>query len=91
MHEVYVEDENGELIDVLPYCSDACARTDENYAGWAGAHETEFTTWCMNCGVVIGGFEPECEHVYPVVVNLIGTPEDEYCEHGTLVRSGGVR
>lgn len=85
-HFVYIEDDDGELFGVHVYCSDACARGDEDYAGWSGCHEVEFTTWCMGCGVVIGGLEPECEHVYPTVVNLIGMPEDEYCEHGTLVR-----
>ena len=90
-HFLYVEDNNGELVDVLNVCSDSCARQlakRENipYDGWNGAHEVEFTTWCLNCGVVIGGIDPECDHVYPVVVNLIGEPEREYCEHGTLIR-----
>ena len=86
-HIVHHDDENGEMVDISDYCSDACARTDEDYDGWAGCHEVEFTTYCENCGVVIGGLDPECEHVYPVVVNLIGVPENEYCEHGTLIRA----
>ena len=89
MHEHYIEDDDGELVDIRVYCSDSCNRDDngEHYQGWSGCHEAEFTTWCQNCGVVIGGLDPECEHVYPVVVNLIGEPEDEHCGHGTLVRS----
>lgn len=92
MHYLPIEDDDGQLVDMLPTCSDACSRdlaTRENlpYGEWYGAQETEFTTYCENCGVVLGGFDPECEHVYPVVVNLIGEPEDEHCEHGTLIRA----
>lgn len=91
-HELWIEDNNGELIDVAVLCSDSCARQfasvqDLPYDGWNGAHEVETTTWCENCGVVIGGLDPECDHVYPVVVNLIGEPVNEYCKHGTLIRS----
>jgi hypothetical protein len=100
MHEHYLEDDFGDLVDIVPFCSDSCHRdwcatNDETYGGWNGCHETEFDQWCASCGVIIGGFQSaedddpdgECDHRYPVIVNLIGEPEAEYCEHGTLIRA----
>ncbi len=89
-HLQYIEDADGDLIDLEYFCSDSCARNGAtNYQGWSGIHELEFTEWCKSCGVVIGGTDsdPQCDHLYPIVVNLIGVPVDEHCEHGNLVRS----
>lgn len=87
MHIVFHTDDQGDTIDASYYCCDPCARTDNDYAGWNGCHETEHRTYCENCGVVIGGFNEPCDHLYPTTVNLIGIPEDDYCEHGELVRT----
>lgn len=93
MHSHYIEDARGDLVDIIPFCSDSCHRqwhqdASEPYEGWNGAGESEFNEWCQQCGVIIGGSaEDDCGHLYPVVVNLIGIPEDVYCEHGTLIRS----
>lgn len=92
MHYVPILDDYGDTVDMVPYCSDECAQTNPHYAGWYGASETEYTTYCQSCGVILGGVGdgPHCDpdHVWPVVVNLSGIPEDEYCEHGTLIRAG---
>lgn len=61
MHKLYIEDDNGELIDVVNLCSDSCHRTyctriGMTYLGWNGAHELETTDYCANCGVVLPGF-----------------------------------
>ena len=87
MHEVYIEDRNGELVDVMPVCSDACARESEHYAGWSGCHELEFTDWCQNCGVVLPGLETECYcQSANVVVNRFKVTERELCEHGNVMQ-----
>ena len=88
MHEHYIEDENGELVDVIPLCSDACHRNyaGSDYAGWSGCHETEFTTYCAQCGVVIPG-QDACEHqTLNVVVNRFRSEEGERCEHGSWIQ-----
>lgn len=58
MHYHFIEDEKGDLIEVLEFCSDSCNRehNGEDYAGWNGCHEAEFDTLCTNCRVEIKGF-----------------------------------
>ena len=56
-----VEDEAGELVDVIPFCSDYChrgycAREGVEYNGWNGCHETEQDEVCAYCDEVIEGF-----------------------------------
>jgi hypothetical protein len=87
MHEHYIE-ENGELIDAIPLCSDACNRdyAGEAYAGWNGCHESEFTTYCANCGVVIPG-EDACEHQLDnVLVNRVLSLGGVECPHGNWIQ-----
>ena len=38
-HIVLKSDSEGQIVDLVHYCSDTCAKTDEDYAGWYGAHE----------------------------------------------------
>ena len=88
MHEHYIEDERGDLIDAIPLCSDACNRdyAGSAYAGWSGCHETEFTTYCANCGVVIPG-EDACEcQSRNVVVNRFLSEAGEKCSHGNWIQ-----
>jgi hypothetical protein len=55
-HFVYVNDDNGDLVDLIVYCSDYCARTDIAYDGWNGAHELEGCDECASCGDVLRGY-----------------------------------
>jgi hypothetical protein len=61
MHFHFVEDDNGELIDVIDLCSDFCnqaycqANPGNVYTGWNGCHEIEFDSVCAECGDKIEG------------------------------------
>ena len=55
-----IEDNEGELIEAIPMCSDSCVRQyclDNNlkYDGWNGCHELEFDDYCGSCESVIVG------------------------------------
>ena len=54
-HAIIIEDSQGELVDVVAYCSDSCAKTSEHYAGWYGCYEPSFSTECPNCNQFIRG------------------------------------
>lgn len=94
MHEMIIEDERGDAVDAVPFCSDACHRdyAGAAYAGWSGCHETEFTTFCAACGVVIPGVDVDydgqpCEcQSRNVVVNRFLSDEGETCEHGHWIQ-----
>lgn len=89
MHEMWIDDENGDLIDAVPFCCDNCHHdyAGNSYAGWNGCHETEFTTYCQNCGVVIPGFEDACEcQNRNVVVNRFLSVKGEKCKHGNWIQ-----
>ena len=51
-HLVMHEDQAGQLVDVTYYCSDYCARSDKDYAGWFGCQEIP-SEWkpvfCASC------------------------------------------
>jgi hypothetical protein len=88
MHEYYIDDAAGDLVDVIPLCSDSCLRAYslENYAGWNGAHESEFTTHCAQCGVVIPG-DDACEHqTHNIIVNRFPSDTGERCPHGNWIQ-----
>ena len=66
MHLHFIEDESGDVVDQLEFCSADCHRDyvvdqnkchlyGDNYGGWNGGHESEFGTTCHNCGAVILG------------------------------------
>ena len=53
MHYYFVEDADGDVVDLIPYCSDFCHREDqgENYRGWNGCHEgADYDQECALCG-----------------------------------------
>ena len=85
MHYHYMEDESGDVVDLVPLCSDACHRdwAGEDYQGWSGCHEgSDSVEFCANCGVVAGGtYECDCQRDN-VVVNRFLSDEGEKCEHG---------
>lgn len=88
MHLHEIKDQSGELVELVKFCSDACNRdwAGLDYQGWSGCHETEFTTYCVACGVVIPGFDA-CEHqTSNVVVNRFLSDEGERCEHGNWIQ-----
>jgi hypothetical protein len=50
---VTIDDARGDVVDANYYCSDECAKSDENYAGWYGCVELDFgqkchAVWCDN-------------------------------------------
>lgn len=50
----------GDLLDLIPFCSDYCHYwyCHENgieYEGWNGCHESEFDQQCAECGTLIKG------------------------------------
>lgn len=88
MHQHYIEDEDGQLIDVVSLCSDACHRdyAGEDCAGWNGCHEAEFTTFCAQCGVVIPGQDATEAQASNVVVNRFLSDEGEKDETGAWIQ-----
>ena len=89
MHNHYIEDERGEILDIVPLCSDSCNReySGRDYAGWSGCHELEHTDYCANCGVVLPGFEDACECQFAnVVVNRFLSDTGEVCGHGNWIQ-----
>ena len=90
MHEHCI-DRDGETVDVVKLCSDACNRdwcadNGETYDGWAGCHETEFTDWCAQCGVVLPGQDADPCQLANVVVNRFSRADGERCEHGAWIQ-----
>lgn len=59
IHIVSKEDEEGNIYEYGYYCSDLCAKTDPDYAGWYGAVELSdplMTTMpCEACGHEMAG------------------------------------
>ena len=50
-HIVWHEDKEGQAIDVTYYCSDYCARSDKDYAGWNGCFEIPAECESVFCGL----------------------------------------
>lgn len=94
MHVHIVENGAGNVVDVIPFCSDACHREfcansmgDLAYEGWNGCHEGgDSVEYCAQCGVVAGGAY-ECDHQRDnVVVNRFRSENGERCEHGHWIQ-----
>jgi hypothetical protein len=94
MHYHEIDDERGDLQELVPFCSDSChvewcREHNVEYGGWNGAHESDVTEYCANCGVIAGvGTEDDdaCEHQRDnVVVNRFTTEAGERCEHGKWI------
>ncbi len=88
MHYHFVEDSSGDLVDLVPFCSDAChqawcTENDVAYGGWSGANEGgDSAEFCAHCGTFAGG-TPECDHQRDnVVVNRFRCDDGEQCECG---------
>ena len=55
VHLYMVEDTDGNLVDVIEFCSDSCHRAwcaERNvpYEGWNGCHEFNAPVQCQCCG-----------------------------------------
>ena len=91
-HYIIIEDDQGEMVDRIDVCSDACHRdwcrdNDQPYEGWHGCNETELTDWCASCKVVLPGSEDACEcQQYNVSVNRFPSEHGDKCEHGNWIQ-----
>lgn len=57
-HLGYIEDNQGDIIDLVIYCSDFCNKIhNKNYEGWNGCHELRISQPCECCGVIVEGIE----------------------------------
>ena len=57
-HLHFVEDQNGDVIDNIVYCSDSCHRNhSKTYNGWNGCHEISVSEPCASCGAMVMGIE----------------------------------
>lgn len=88
MHYHLITDDTGDVVDLIPFCSDACHQEycrDHGvpYGGWNGCHEGgDSCEFCANCGVFAGG-TAECEcQVRSFVVNRFPSSTGEVCKHG---------
>lgn len=58
LHAHYFEDDKGDLVDLIYFCSDSChrdwcEREGETYGGWNGCQERpDYEVPCENCGGV---------------------------------------
>jgi hypothetical protein len=55
-HIVLHEDKSGQLIDLTYYCSDTCAKSNSDYAGWYGCVEVPSEAQpmlCASCNVTL--------------------------------------
>lgn len=92
MHLHYIEDERGDLVGLVTFCSgpchrEWCERSGNAYGGWNGCHEGEdCPEFCANCGVFCGGI-PDCDCQRDnVVMNRFLSEYGELCEHGHWVQ-----
>jgi hypothetical protein len=94
-HYHFIEDETGDLVELVPFCSDSCHRqwcadNNETYGGWNGCQEgSDAGEWCALCGVIVT--QPSdwdaCRCGWDNVdVNRFRASEDERCEHGLLIQ-----
>jgi hypothetical protein len=93
MHEHIIEDENGNTVDSVRFCSDRChhdwhQQTDTPYEGWNGCHEgSDANEYCAQCGVIVWCGEDSCKCQRDnVLVNRFRTESGEYCEHGNYIQ-----
>jgi len=61
MHYYMLEDKTGDLVDLVPFCSDYChqdycRRTGKTYEGWNGCQEgSDYPQYCNQCGELVSG------------------------------------
>jgi hypothetical protein len=55
MHLHFIDDLDGNIIDVMEFCSDFCHQDalGVEYQGWNGCHEMQHDTTCQNCGEIL--------------------------------------
>ena len=71
-HLHYIEDETGDVVDHVVFCSDYCHKQhmDEKYRGWNGCNEISTTEPCVECGRTVEGldedeyYEPDESYAY---------------------------
>src|SRR4249920_978103 len=92
MHVHLIENGEGNVVDVIPFCSDAChrdycaAHSDLTYGGWHGCIEGgDGMEFCAQCGVVCWGYKCDCQRDN-VVVNRFTSDTGEKCEHGNWIQ-----
>ena len=56
VHQHIIEDEQGDAVDALYFCSDFCHRSHmgEEYQGWNGCVEVMGPAYCEECNAEIG-------------------------------------
>ena len=92
MHYYEINDSKGDLVELVPFCSDSChvewcARMNLAYDGWNGAHESEYNEYCAACGVIANAGDESCEHQQDnFVVNRFLSEDGETCEHGNWIQ-----
>ena len=98
MHYHQIEDSNGDLTGLVPFCSDSCHQewcqvNQVAYGGWNGSHEgSDYSEYCSNCGVIVsvGSMDESCACQRDnVVVNRFTTESGETCEHGHWIQLPG--
>lgn len=84
--------ERGEVVDLVPFCCDACHRDwceaeGIAYDGWSGCHEgSDYPEWCASCGTFAGGTaECDCQRDN-ILVNRFPSAEGERCECGNWLQ-----
>ncbi len=92
-HHHYINEENGDLADIIVFCSDSCHQDydrdhDLRYDGWNGAHESaDYNEYCASCGVIAGCGPESCEHQRDnVIVNRMLRLAGEMCSHGNWIQ-----
>lgn len=92
MHVHLIENGAGNIVDAVPFCSDACHRaycashSDLTYGGWHGCQEGgDAVEFCAACGVVCWGYDCDCQRDN-VVVNRFASDSGEKCEHGNWIQ-----
>ena len=60
-HLHFIEDDSGDVVDHLVFCSDYCHKQhmDEKYRGWNGCNEISTTEPCVECGSTVEGLDEE--------------------------------
>ena len=82
IHFVYENKEqerDGNPVDCKHYCSDFCNRdaNGENYQGFNGCHEIDYSQPCDNCGKTMLGVE-DYDDSYWDAVNFINEMGSDY-------------
>jgi hypothetical protein len=57
-HLHFIEDEYGDVVDNIVFCSDFCHKEYTiDYKGWNGCNEISISEPCTNCGETVNGIE----------------------------------